>query len=141
MFSKSSKQSPAPASAPQSAPAAPASTSQAAPKPSPAPTGSAAGTPIPSIISADLTILGDLISEGDVQVEGTVKGDIRSRSLTIGQSAKIAHDLVRLGDLARDQGTGERAAHYFRRALEVARAAGREEVAQEAAAKLKDLSR
>ena len=43
----------------------------------------------PSIISSDLKILGDLISAGDLQVDGIVEGDIQSRSLTIGEGAVV----------------------------------------------------
>ncbi len=43
----------------------------------------------PSIISKDLTITGDLISEGDIQVDGVIEGDLRSRSLTVGETAEI----------------------------------------------------
>lgn len=54
----------------------------------------------PSIISADLRIVGDMISTGDIQVDGTVEGDIQSRSVTIGESAQvhgsIAGDTVRI---------------------------------------------
>lgn len=44
---------------------------------------------VPSIISADLTIEGNLVSHGDLQVDGTVKGDIRSRTLTLGEMGQI----------------------------------------------------
>lgn len=60
---------------------------------------------MPSIISTDLTVMGDLISEGDVQVEGTVKGDINSRSLTIGESANVQGNLT--ADLCKICGTVE----------------------------------
>jgi len=44
---------------------------------------------VPSIISADLEVLGDLKSAGDVQIDGRVKGDIRSHSATISKGARI----------------------------------------------------
>ncbi len=44
---------------------------------------------VPSIISADLKIVGNLNSGGDLQIDGTVEGDITSRSLTIGESAVV----------------------------------------------------
>jgi cytoskeletal protein CcmA (bactofilin family) len=43
----------------------------------------------PSIISADLQIVGDMSSGGDLQVDGAVQGDIRSQALTIGESAQV----------------------------------------------------
>jgi len=48
----------------------------------------------PSIISADLKIIGDLSCEGEIQVDGSVDGDIRSKSLIIGESAKIKGEVV-----------------------------------------------
>lgn len=43
----------------------------------------------PSIISPDLKVMGDLHCSGDLQVKGHVKGDIRSRSVTIGEGANV----------------------------------------------------
>jgi cytoskeletal protein CcmA (bactofilin family) len=42
-----------------------------------------------SIISADLRIAGDLICQGDIQVDGQVEGDIRSGSVVIGEGAVV----------------------------------------------------
>ena len=44
---------------------------------------------VPSIISADLRINGDLVCSGDVQVDGWVEGDIQSRSIVVGESATV----------------------------------------------------
>ncbi len=44
---------------------------------------------VPSIISADLTITGNLVSEGEIQIDGTVNGDIKTATLLIGESAHI----------------------------------------------------
>jgi cytoskeletal protein CcmA (bactofilin family) len=44
---------------------------------------------VPSIISADLRINGDLICSGDVQVDGWVEGDIQSRTVMIGEGATV----------------------------------------------------
>jgi len=49
---------------------------------------------VPSIISADLKIVGDLNSGGDLQIDGAVEGDITSRTLTIGESAVVRGVLV-----------------------------------------------
>ena len=49
---------------------------------------------VPSIISADLKIIGDLHSSGDLQIDGAVEGDISSRSLTIGESAVVRGSLA-----------------------------------------------
>lgn len=55
--------------------------------------GSGTETPkkpsVPSIVSADLTITGNLVSEGEVQVDGAVNGDIKTTTLLIGETAHI----------------------------------------------------
>lgn len=48
----------------------------------------------PSIISRDLNIVGDLTSEGEIQVDGTINGDIRTNVLIIGESARIKGEVV-----------------------------------------------
>ncbi|HEX7775500.1 MAG TPA: polymer-forming cytoskeletal protein [Parvibaculum sp.] len=48
----------------------------------------------PSIISTDLVVHGNLVATGDIQVDGTVEGDIRSQSLTIGEKASITGEIV-----------------------------------------------
>jgi len=47
-----------------------------------------------SVINADLRVTGDLISESVVQVDGTVNGDIRTRTLTIGQSGEVRGEII-----------------------------------------------
>ncbi|WP_119304043.1 bactofilin family protein [Dongia deserti] len=48
-----------------------------------------AKTSVPSIISSDLRINGDLVCSGDVQVDGWVEGDIQSRNIVIGEAATV----------------------------------------------------
>ncbi|MCU0908475.1 MAG: polymer-forming cytoskeletal protein [Rhodobacteraceae bacterium] len=50
--------------------------------------------PAPSILSSDLTIVGNLKTTGDIQVEGTVEGDIRAHLLTVGEGATIKGEIV-----------------------------------------------
>lgn len=47
-----------------------------------------------SVLSSDLTITGNLKTTGDIQVEGTVEGDIRAHLLTVGESANIRGEVV-----------------------------------------------
>ena len=47
-----------------------------------------------SVINADLRVTGDLVSESDVQVDGSVNGDIRTRNLTIGQHGEVRGEIV-----------------------------------------------
>ena len=44
---------------------------------------------VPSIISANLKIVGNLVSDGDVQVDGLIEGDVNSRSLMVSENASI----------------------------------------------------
>ncbi len=48
----------------------------------------------PSIIGPDVRIVGDLNSEGEVQVDGFIDGDIRTKVLLIGESATIKGEIV-----------------------------------------------
>lgn len=50
--------------------------------------------PAPSILSSDLTVTGNLKTSGDIQVEGTVEGDIRAHLLTVGEGATIKGEIV-----------------------------------------------
>ena len=78
MFSKDSKSTLTPASTP----------STAAPAADPA-RSAASRTAAPSIISSDLKIKGDLICNGDIQIDGTIEGDVVSRSITVGEGADV----------------------------------------------------
>jgi cytoskeletal protein CcmA (bactofilin family) len=48
----------------------------------------------PSLISANLYIVGNLKSEGEIQIDGTVDGDVAAHLLTVGEKAKIAGEVV-----------------------------------------------
>lgn len=56
----------------------------AAPKPKPA----------PSTISNDLTVIGNISTTGDMQVDGKIEGDIRAHLLTVGEAATISGEIV-----------------------------------------------
>ena len=58
------------------------------------PSSSPKSKPTPSLISSDLTIVGNLRTTGDIQVEGTIQGDIRAHLLTVGESANIEGEIV-----------------------------------------------
>ena len=76
MFSKQSKavQRPAPTKAPASA--APDPAARKAPG-------------VPSVIAKDMTIEGGLVGEGELHIDGVVRGDVRVGRLTIGESGLI----------------------------------------------------
>ena len=72
--------------APASAPVKAASNEFAASTPKPKPPA--------STLSPDLHITGNIKTSGDIQVEGTIEGDIRAHLLTIGESATIKGEVT-----------------------------------------------
>lgn len=50
--------------------------------------------PSPSLLSSDLTIKGNVSSSGDLQIEGTIEGDVRAHLLTVGESATIRGEVI-----------------------------------------------
>ena len=62
------------------------------------PTRTAVGRPAeratPSIIGPDLTIMGNLISAGEVQVDGEVQGDLHGTHVVIGEKARITGGIM-----------------------------------------------
>lgn len=67
-------------------------------------TKSAAKICVPSIISSDLEIDGNLKSTGDIQIDGRVNGDVTSNTLTISAQAVVrgtlqATDVVIAGEV------------------------------------------
>jgi len=48
----------------------------------------------PSIVDADFRILGDVSSNGDVEVEGRIEGNVTCRKLKIGTSGIIRGDIM-----------------------------------------------
>ncbi len=58
---------------------------------------------VPSIISPDLRVNGDLVCSGDIQVDGWIEGDIQSRNVVIGESATV-HGAIQ-GENVRSCGT------------------------------------
>jgi cytoskeletal protein CcmA (bactofilin family) len=95
MFSKPKPEEalpPIPSAPPvSSVPAGPAA---AAIEPRPAAPAAPKPKPAPSVLSSDLTILGNVRSSGDIQVEGTVEGDVRAQMLIVGESATVKGEVV-----------------------------------------------
>jgi cytoskeletal protein CcmA (bactofilin family) len=48
----------------------------------------------PSILSAGLTITGNLATDGELQIDGAVEGDIAAAKLTLGERAKIKGEIT-----------------------------------------------
>jgi cytoskeletal protein CcmA (bactofilin family) len=92
MFSKSKINEPGKATDTPK-PAAP-TTTPAAPSPSDFKASAPKAKPPASLLSADLHVTGNMKTTGDIQVEGTVEGDIRAHLLTIGESATIKGEVT-----------------------------------------------
>lgn len=94
MFSKSKINEPGPKASEPTRPAAPEpASSPSASAPDYKPSAPKAKPPA-SVLSSDLHITGNLKTSGDIQVEGTVEGDIRAHLLTIGETATIKGEVV-----------------------------------------------
>ncbi len=79
MFSKSNKGSPS------------GGASAGVPSSKPQNTRSAGG--VPSILSSEMRLIGDIVSEGDLQVDGSVEGDVRCQTLTIGEHGSLTGEV------------------------------------------------
>ena len=94
MFSKSKIHEPGPKATTENKDAA------AEAKPVPARTGAdfmpstPRAKPAASVLSSDLTVVGNIKTTGDVQIEGTLEGDIRAHLLTVGEGATIRGEIV-----------------------------------------------
>jgi cytoskeletal protein CcmA (bactofilin family) len=75
---------PSPSAVPAPFEARPAPAAIVAPKPKPA----------PSVLSSDLTILGNVRSSGDIQVEGIVEGDVYAQTLIVGETATVKGEVI-----------------------------------------------
>lgn len=51
-------------------------------------------TGAPSVIGPDLIIAGNLVSKGEVQVDGEVQGDIHSSYVVIGEKARVTGSVI-----------------------------------------------
>lgn len=89
MFSKSRINEPGPKA--DDKPKAPETPAKTGMEFSPTPTK---GKVAASVLSSDLTIVGNLRTTGDIQVEGTIEGDIRAHLLTVGESATIRGEII-----------------------------------------------
>ncbi len=48
----------------------------------------------PSVIGADLVIIGNMISKGEVQVDGEVQGDLHGQLVQVGERARITGGII-----------------------------------------------
>lgn len=85
MFTKG--KSPEPPPPPQMRPAA----APMVEAPKRAPAAARAG---PSLFSADVKMKGAIVSQGEVQIDGVIEGDVRASSLTIGDTGAVKGEVV-----------------------------------------------
>ncbi|MAI89547.1 polymer-forming cytoskeletal protein [Ponticaulis sp.] len=48
----------------------------------------------PSLISVDIQLKGSIVSEGEIQIDGKVEGDVKASALTVGDSGEIIGEVV-----------------------------------------------
>ena len=77
MFSKTNPQKPSSGAKPET---------PRKPAPTRAPAGKAQA---PSILSRDLVITGEIATDGDVQIEGRLEGNVKATTLTIGEQGAV----------------------------------------------------
>ncbi|EKE44317.1 hypothetical protein OCGS_1561 [Oceaniovalibus guishaninsula JLT2003] len=93
MFSKSKINEPGPKQGGEAAPK-PNENAMNNPKTSDLPATSPKAKPPASILSSDLVVKGNLKTTGDIQIEGTVEGDIRAHLLTVGEGATVKGEVM-----------------------------------------------
>ena len=48
----------------------------------------------PSVLSSDLKVKGNLLTSGDIQIEGIIEGDIQAHLLTVGETSTIKGEII-----------------------------------------------
>lgn len=48
----------------------------------------------PSIISADVKITGKIVSQGELDINGQIEGDVRASALTVGETGAVKGEVV-----------------------------------------------
>lgn len=61
---------------------------------------------VPTIISPDLHVTGNLATEGDMQIDGIIEGDVRSGTLSVGESAVVNGEIYAESIVVRGKVTG-----------------------------------
>ena len=96
---------PGPGPLPSPAPMQPLA-SMMTPKAPPAPSYRGPERMAPSIIGEDLTVTGNVLSKGEVQVDGQIQGDVHCSSLIVGEKAQITGGIVAEDVVVRGQVMG-----------------------------------
>ena len=90
MFSKNRPPEPKPADGERVA----SDTRVAPPQTQSSPPSAPKAKPPASMLSSDLTITGNIRTTGDIQIEGTIEGDVYAHLLTVGESAVVRGEIV-----------------------------------------------
>ena len=56
--------------------------------------GTTTAKAVPSIISVNLHIVGNLKTDGEMHVDGSIEGDVTTNSITVGEKASISGEIV-----------------------------------------------
>lgn len=64
-------------------------------------------TSAPSILGRDLTIIGEIRTDGDVQIDGRHEGNITAATITIGEQGAISGDIKAKAVYVRGKVTGK----------------------------------
>ena len=64
------------------------------------------GKSVPSIIGEDLMIVGNVTSNGEIQVDGEIQGDVHCGSLLLGETSKITGSVIAEDIVVRGRVTG-----------------------------------
>jgi cytoskeletal protein CcmA (bactofilin family) len=94
MFSKSRINEPGPKKSAEPETPQTSESSMSRPATDFASSASSKAKPPASTLSSDMTVTGNMKTSGDIQVEGTIEGDIRAHLLTVGESATIRGEIV-----------------------------------------------
>ena len=94
MFSKSKINEPGPKQAPEAEKDKAQDMNQPKPTADFSSSNAPKAKPPASVLSADLTITGNIKTTGDVNIEGNVEGDIRAHLLTVGEGATVKGECI-----------------------------------------------
>ena len=75
-------------------PPAPPQMAPKAPLPDIAPRRGPVARSGPSIISADVKMVGKLVSQGELDINGQIDGDVRASALTVGETGAIKGEVI-----------------------------------------------
>jgi cytoskeletal protein CcmA (bactofilin family) len=59
-----------------------------------APVAKPQGPSIPSIVAAGFQVKGDIVCDGDIQLDGRVEGTVKTQTLTIGATGEVRGEVI-----------------------------------------------